>query len=212
VKLIVGLGNPGSRYSGTRHNAGFLVMDRVAGRLGCTFSSDRHADVARCGDVTLAKPTTFMNRSGVAVQALMTRRGVRPAELVVVHDDLDLPLGRVRVKHGGGAGGQRGVQDVIGAIGAAFARVRVGIGRPPPPWPAERWVLSRFADHEHALVERVADAAADAVQLLVRDGLEAAMNAVNGRDFAVDGAPTGEAEDTEDVPGADGGPSAADPL
>jgi hypothetical protein len=103
-----------------------------------------------------------MNLSGAAVQALMTRHGVRPDDVLLVHDDLDLPLGRVRLKRGGGAGGQRGVQDTIDRVGPAFARLKIGVSRPPTDWPAERWVLSRFDEAELPLLERVVEAAADA--------------------------------------------------
>jgi peptidyl-tRNA hydrolase, PTH1 family len=194
MHLIVGLGNPGPRYAGTRHNAGFLVLDELARRRGAAFTKTRHAGVARADGVILAKPTTFMNVSGLAVQAAMARYGVRPEDVVVVHDDLDLPLGRIRVKRGGSAAGQRGVQDTIDRIGAAFVRVRVGIGRPPPDWATERWVLSRFGDDEQGTLGRVVAAAADAVDVVLEAGLEAAMNVTNGLDLAApaggDAAPT----------------------
>jgi len=199
VHLVIGLGNPGPRYAGTRHNAGFLVVDALASRRGVAFEKGRHALVARSGSVLLAKPTTFMNLSGLAAQALMARHGVRPEALVVVHDDLDLPLGRVRAKAGGGAGGQRGVQDVIDRIGPAFVRVRVGVGRPPEGWTSERWVLSPFDTAEQGIVERVAAAAADAVELVLDRGLDAAMNAVNGLDLA---APTPAPEPPDAAPSA----------
>jgi peptidyl-tRNA hydrolase, PTH1 family len=184
MHLIVGLGNPGPRYAGTRHNAGFFVLDEIARRRGAAFSKTRHADVARSDDLVLTKPTTFMNVSGLAVQAAMARHGIRLEHVVVVHDDLDLPLGRIRVKRGGSAAGQRGVQDTIDRVGTGFARVRIGIGRPPADWPTERWVLSRFEEAERETLLRVVDAAADAVGVLVREGLEAAMNVTNGLDLA----------------------------
>jgi peptidyl-tRNA hydrolase, PTH1 family len=184
MHLIVGLGNPGRRYARTRHNAGFFVLDEIARRRGATFATTRHADVARAPGLVLAKPTTFMNVSGLAVQAAMARHAIRPDHVVVVHDDLDLPLGRVRVKRGGSAAGQRGVQDIIDRVGDDFVRVRVGIGRPPAGWPSERWVLSPFDDGERETLERVLTAAADAVDVLLERGLEAAMNVTNGLDLA----------------------------
>jgi peptidyl-tRNA hydrolase, PTH1 family len=184
MQVVVGLGNPGSRYAGTRHNAGFLVVDRLAERRRLLFTKQRQALVARDGDLILAKPTTFMNLSGAAVQALMTRHAVRREGLLLVHDDLDLPLGRLRIRHGGGSGGQRGVQDTIDRIGPGFARLRIGISRPPDDWPAERWVLSRFAESEAPLVERTVDAAADAVLRWLSEGLEAAQRWANGLDLA----------------------------
>ena len=200
MQLVVGLGNPGPRYAGTRHNAGFLVVERLARRRGLTLASQRQALVARApGGLLLAQPTTFMNLSGAAVQALMTRHGVRPAELLVVHDDLDLPLGRLRFRHGGSAGGQRGVQDTIARIGPAFDRLKVGISRPPPRWEGERWVLSRFDDDEHDLVERVVEAAADGVERWLEGGLEPAQSWANGLDLrAPDPAATADA-DTSDA-------------
>ena len=198
MHLIVGLGNPGPRYAGTRHNAGFFVLDEVARRRGSTFAKTRHADVARADGLVLAKPTTFMNVSGLAVQAAMTRHGIRPEDVIVVHDDLDLPLGRIRVKRGGSAAGQRGVQDTIDRVGAGFVRVRIGIGRPPAGWATERWVLSRFEEADRETLERVVEAAADAVGILLGEGLEAAMNVTNGLDLA--NPPVGGAPDT---PGGD---------
>lgn len=184
MRLIVGLGNPGPRYRGTRHNAGFLVVDAYADRHGVRFRGGRLGEEARDGGRRLLKPTTFMNRSGAAVQALATKYGVAPAEILIVHDDLDLPLGRLRVRWGGGAGGQKGVRDVIDRVGPDVARLKIGIGRPPDPrWTTERWVLSRFTDAEATLLRDVVDAGADTVERIVRDGVDAAANAVNGLDL-----------------------------
>lgn len=193
VKLVVGLGNPGPKYERTRHNAGFLVVDELARRLELKLKRERHAEAARVGaalspsgrELMLMKPLTFMNLSGRAVQAGLTRLRAKPSELLVVHDDIDLPLGRLRFRSGGGAGGQRGVQHTIGTIGPEFLRLKVGVGRPPPEWSTEGWVLSRFSPDEEALRERVVSAAADAVELLLRSGWERAMNSVNGLDLAV---------------------------
>lgn len=183
MRLVVGLGNPGPRYTGTRHNAGFLVLDELARRRAATFRSGRDGQEARLGGVRLLKPGTFMNLSGTAVQAAATRSGVRPQEIVVVHDDLDLPLGRLRVRVGGGAGGQKGVRDIIDRLGPDFARVKVGIGRPPPRWTVENWVLSRFAADETDLLARTIDAAAGGLETLLRDGPEAAAARLNGLDL-----------------------------
>lgn len=183
MRLVVGLGNPGPRYAGTRHNAGFLVVDELARRHGASFRGGRHGEVARLGRVRLLKPQTFMNRSGAAVQAAATKNGIPPEEILVVHDDLDLPLGRLRVRRGGGAGGQKGVRDVIDRLGPDFARLKIGIDRPPARWTTENWVLSRFRDDEAELVQRVVDAAADGVEALLRDGVDAAANTVNGADL-----------------------------
>ncbi len=191
VRLVVGLGNPGPRYSGTRHNAGFFVVDELARRHGGSFRQEREAASAKLAPGTLGsgasqllKPLTFMNLSGRAVQAAMTRGGARPEELLVVHDDIDLPLGRLRIRFGGSGGGQRGVADITRAIGPGFWRLKVGVGRPPEGWATENWVLSRFAEVEKALLERVVASAADAVELVIRGGAERAMNEVNGLDLA----------------------------
>ena len=196
MALVVGLGNPGPRYQGTRHNAGFLVVDELARRWGSTFDGDRLAKRARHGAHRLLKPWTFMNLSGRAVQAEMTRLTIPPTDLVVVHDDLDLPLGRIRIKRGGGAGGQKGIRDIAERIGPDFARVRVGIGRPPERWTVENWVLSRFRPDEEELVSEVVALAADAVELLLEEGLEPAMNRINGTDLRApeeDASPAGGA-------------------
>lgn len=206
MRLVVGLGNPGPRYAGTRHNAGFLVLDELARRHAATFRSGRDGQEARLGRVRLLKPGTFMNLSGTAVQAAATRGGVRPEEIVVVHDDLDLPLGRLRVRVGGGAGGQKGVRDIIDRLGPGFARIKVGIGRPPPRWSVENWVLSRFADDEAELLARTVDAATDGLEALLRDGPEAAAARINGLDLragsdggAADGAGDGGRDDASDA-------------
>ena len=183
MALVVGLGNPGPRYQGTRHNAGFLVVEELARRWGVTLTGDRLARRARHGTHRLLEPWTFMNLSGRPVQAEMSRLSLGPGDLVVVHDDLDLPFGRIRVKRGGGAGGQKGVRDIAARIGSDFIRVKVGIGRPPHRWTVENWVLSRFREDEQDLLQEVVGLAADAVDLLLADGLDAAMNRINGVDL-----------------------------
>ncbi len=160
-------------------------MERLAERRQAAFARQRQALVARApGDLLLAKPTTFMNLSGAAVQALMTRHAIKPEQLLVVHDDLDLPLGRLRLRFGGGAGGQKGVRHIIDRIGPSFVRLKLGISRPPADWPAERWVLSRFDDAELDLLERVVGAAVEALEQVLREGLEAAQGWANGLDLA----------------------------
>lgn len=167
-------------------------MDELARRWGLRFKSAKQADVAESpAGVLLVKPKTYMNLSGAAVQAAMTRGRVRPEALLVVHDDLDLPLGRLRFKRSGGAGGQRGVQDVIERIGPGFDRLKVGIARPPEGWSAEHWVLSRFRGDELPLVERVVTAAADALERRRDDGWDAACGFANGLDLAADAAGPG---------------------
>jgi len=185
ARLIAGLGNPGPQYRNTRHNAGFLVVDLLAARHGVSLRGERQAEVGRWGNVTLLKPLTFMNLSGSAVQAYATRLRLSPAELLVIHDDLDLPLGRLRFRVGGSAGGQRGVADTVRRIGPDFTRLKVGISRPPEGWKVENWVLSRFQEAEKPLLERVIASAADATELLLSEGVEEAMGRYNGLDLRV---------------------------
>ncbi len=163
-------------------------MDELARRWGLRFKSGKQADVADVpGGPMLVKPRTFMNLSGAAVQGAMTRGRVHPEALLVVHDDLDLPLGRLRFKRGGGAGGQRGVQDVIARIGPGFDRLKVGISRPPEAWATEHWVLSRFREDERPLVERVVASAADAIERRRDEGWDAACGFANGLDLGSTG-------------------------
>ena len=190
LKLIVGLGNPGPRYQETRHNAGFLVLDELAKRRGVSFKKARGffrkslAEECKLGDVLLIKPMTFMNLSGQAVQSYQTKLRLKPEQILVVHDDLDLPLGRLRLKTGGGgAGGQNGVKDTINRIGNDFLRLKIGIDRPPKNWAVSNWVLSKFKEEEKDLLAKVIEAAEDALELVLVEGLEAAMKDVNGLDL-----------------------------
>jgi PTH1 family peptidyl-tRNA hydrolase len=184
MQLIVGLGNPGPRYRETRHNAGFLVVDEVAHRLGGRWSARREADWCSVDGLTLLKPLTFMNLSGTAVQAALTRLRIPPTEMLVVHDDIDLPLGRLRYRRGGGAGGQRGVGDIIDRLGADFARLKIGVSRPPPAWTTEHWVLSRFQADEHPLLARVIDHAANSLVRLRTEGWDQTVNWANSLNLA----------------------------
>jgi PTH1 family peptidyl-tRNA hydrolase len=187
MKLIVGLGNPGSRYAGTRHNVGFLVVERVARRAGIGLDGERLSGRFGLGrvageDVGLLLPSTFMNRSGEAVgAALEASPEIDPAtDLLVVFDDLDLPFGRLRMRRFGGAGGHRGVEDVIRVLGHGdFPRLRFGVGRPAEGVDPVEWVLSPFGPDEAAGLSPALDAAAQAVEEFVRDGVEMAMNRAN---------------------------------
>jgi PTH1 family peptidyl-tRNA hydrolase len=171
----VGLGNPGRSYERTRHNVGFLVADELARRHGGSWRKRKKTEVAPVSlglkEVTLLKPTTFMNNSGSALA------GYNPEDLIVIHDDLDLPPGDVRVKVGGGAGGHNGLRSVIGRLGPDFVRVRLGIGRPPVGAGVTDYVLSGM----DAAVRDAVPRAADAVEAVVEDGPEAAMNRFNVR-------------------------------
>lgn len=187
MKLVVGLGNPGARYAGTRHNVGFMVADRLhaAGR-GSSFADRFDGRLARVSldgqEVLLLEPQTFMNRSGRAVAAAASFHGLGPEDLLVVHDDLDLDFGTVRVKVGGGSGGHRGLESCFEALGTRdFARVRVGIGRPGPDLDPVDYVLSPFDEGQRAALAGVVDLAADAAREVVRAGPATAMNRFNRR-------------------------------
>jgi PTH1 family peptidyl-tRNA hydrolase len=183
VKLIVGLGNPGQKYAGTRHNVGFRVIDELARRWSIDLPQEKfHAWFGRgtlAGEqVVLLKPTTFMNRSGPAVLAAGRFYRLEPTDLLVISDDLALPLGRLRLRARGGAGGHNGLQDIIDRLGSdAFARMRLGID-PPIGDPAD-YVLSRFSESEESIVAATCCRAADAVECWVERGTEFAMNRYN---------------------------------
>jgi peptidyl-tRNA hydrolase, PTH1 family len=190
MRLIAGLGNPGPRYQATRHNIGFRVIDELARQCGVPSSAFRekfHGELAsaRLGDeeLLLLKPQTFMNDSGRSVQAACTFYKIKPSELIVAHDELDLPFADVRLKQGGGDGGNRGIRSVSGALGPDYLRIRLGIGRPPPDFrgdPAD-FVLQAFPLAEQAIVEQMISRAAEAVSLVTSVGLEKAMNRINQR-------------------------------
>ncbi|MDR7415990.1 MAG: aminoacyl-tRNA hydrolase [Armatimonadota bacterium] len=183
--LVVGLGNPGRRYRGTRHNVGWEVVDRLCARWGIGVSQQEEEALVGKGEigglaVLLAKPLTYMNRSGEAVRGLVDRYGVRPQEVLVIYDDVDLPVGAIRIRPRGSSGGHHGMASVLEALGTSeIPRVRVGIGRPSGD--AAEYVLSRFSPEERPLIREAVERAADAVETILREGLEAAMNRYNRR-------------------------------
>jgi peptidyl-tRNA hydrolase, PTH1 family len=183
--LVVGLGNPGPGYSGNRHNAGFLVLDLLAQRMGARFKSHKaRADVVEgrlAGQrVVLAKPRSFMNDSGGPVSALRDFFKTPLDRIVVVHDELDLPYGGLRLKLGGGDNGHNGLRSVRRSLGSGdFNRVRFGIGRPPGSMDAASFVLRDFGTVERKELELNVEHAADAVEALLAEGLERAQNSYN---------------------------------
>lgn len=184
--LVVGLGNPGPNYAKTRHNLGFVVADLLAGRMGSNFKVHRKsgADVATgrlAGrSVVLAKPRTYMNESGRQVGPLAKFYSVAPADVVVLHDELDIDFGRIRLKSGGGVAGHNGLRSVAAALGSKdFQRVRIGVGRPPGRMDAASFVLQNFSAAERAEVPVICEQAADATELLIAQGLEPAQNVVH---------------------------------
>lgn len=186
---MLGLGNPGDRYRSTRHNVGFLVVDRLAARAGVTLCRDDAGvlssaiAVLASRDVVLAKPETFMNRSGDAVAAVRARFEAPDGDLVVVVDDADLPLGRIRIRARGGSGGHNGLESIATALGTEqFVRVRVGVAAPGRPrTDLAAFVLSEFARDEEGRVEDAVECAADVVEGVLLEGLDRAMNRWNGQ-------------------------------
>ncbi len=184
--LVVGLGNPGARYVGTRHNAGFMALDSLALRLGAGPQRDQAGARVSSADVdgrraVLAWPQSFMNRSGGPVSALVGFYKVAIQDIIVVHDDLDLPLHDVRVKVGGGHGGHNGLRDLVQQVGGDFVRVRVGIGRPAVGVDVVEHVLAPWSPAESPGLPAALERAADAVLAVLRSGASAAMNLFNTR-------------------------------
>lgn len=181
--LVVGLGNPGPRYETTRHNVGQMVIDELARRRGATFTAHRaNARIAETwlapgrSKLVLAKPNSFMNVSGGPVAGLAAYFGIDPERIIVVHDELDIPFDTIKLKIGGGHGGHNGVRDVAKALDTPeFARVRVGIGRPTGRQDAADWVLDPFGPSERKQLPLLIGDAADAVELVVGEGLLAAQ-------------------------------------
>ena len=182
---MVGLGNPGNQYQQTRHNAGFLVIDRIAAVCGAQLNRNdfrsRYSKVNYAGkDLLLVQPQTFMNLSGEAVGAITAYYKIEPARLLIIYDDLDLPLGALRFRPSGGAGGHRGLTSVIQVLKTqAFPRLRVGIGRPADNIPIPDYVLSRFDGADRALFEAAVERGAEAALSFVANGLDYAMNHFN---------------------------------
>jgi len=192
VKLVVGLGNPGPRYAGTRHNVGFRIAERFAERRGLPLDERRFGGRFGRGrvelgagllcDVGVLLPERYMNRSGQVVsEALgLLPVGAIEQDLLVVLDDVDLPFGRLRLRPGGGAGGHRGLSDVIACLGRDdFPRLRFGVGRPDLPMETADWVLQRFTEAEEALLGERLEAATSAIAAALGEGVAAAMNHVN---------------------------------
>jgi PTH1 family peptidyl-tRNA hydrolase len=184
--LVVGLGNPGPNYAATRHNLGFMVADRLAGRLHAGFKVHKRSGAeivtGRLGghSIVVAKPRCFMNESGRQIGPLAKFYSVPPVDVIVIHDDLDLDFGRVRLKIGGGEGGHNGLRSVAAALASReFQRVRIGIGRPPGRKDPAVFVLEKFSAVEKADVPTICGQAADATELLIELGLEPAQNRVH---------------------------------
>ncbi len=183
--LIVGLGNPGLQYADTRHNVGFMLLDYLARGSKVSFAESKWKalitkTVIWNESVVLLRPETFMNGSGTAVAAVAHYYKISTDNIIVIHDDLDMPLGRIKIVSGGGAGGHKGVRSCIEHLGTRdFPRVKIGIGRPAPLIPPEKYVLARFGADEHEIITQKMAAVVDGIKIMVKQGISAAMNAVN---------------------------------
>ena len=185
--LIVGLGNPGREYRETRHNFGFMVADRLCERLDIPLDKSQHKAITGTGTVSghkalVAKPQTYMNLSGQSISALLKYYKIPLERLLVIHDDLDLPFGTLRMRPGGGTGGQKGLASAIQQLGTQqFARLRCGIDHPDGRMNVSDYVLSRFRKEEEAELPAVLGRAADAAISFIADGIQAAMTKYNGK-------------------------------
>jgi PTH1 family peptidyl-tRNA hydrolase len=181
IRLVAGLGNPGPEYAATRHNIGFMVVDQLAAQFGSIWekSSKWDALIAKLGSVFLAKPMTYMNRSGYAVLELVQFYKIQPSEILVVLDDIALPLGRLRLRASGGSGGHNGLESIILQFGTEdIPRLRIGIGEAPQSGSVD-YVLSRFFEEEKPVVRSAIDRATEAVKCAIDNNLISAMNIFN---------------------------------
>lgn len=181
--LIAGLGNPGRRYAKTRHNAGFMVADEIARRYGIELKEKESFAIwkgsVEGNDIILLEPLTFMNRSGLTVRDVIKRYAIPPENLIVIQDDIDIETGKLKIRKRGSSGGHKGVQSLIENIGTSeFIRVKIGVGR-EEGLPVEDYVLSKFRKDETTLIKDAIVKAADAVEIIMKDGIEKAMNRFN---------------------------------
>lgn len=185
MKLVVGLGNPGRKYQGTRHNVGFLVLETLAARHAVgnrktAFQAEVLEASLKGEKLLLVWPHTFMNLSGTSVLAARDFYKLAEADVLVVCDDLNLPLGKLRLRAGGSSGGQKGLENIVQRLGTQnIARLRVGIGSPPPGWDAADYVLGRFTAAEQAEIDMAVARAADAAEMWAGEGISASMNRFN---------------------------------
>jgi len=195
VKLIVGLGNPGEQYRASRHNLGFLVLDQLAGQQDISLQK-RAFDAfwgkgrVRSEAIILAKPQTYMNLSGSAVQKLVEYFKIDVENLIIIHDDLDLPFQTLRLKKGGGDGGHRGLASIIQHLGSPdFLRVRIGIGKPARKTMVERYVLAPFSEDETIVLPSLIEQTCEAVRETVLVGIESAMRSYHGKSIGAQAEP-----------------------
>ncbi|MBU0908142.1 MAG: aminoacyl-tRNA hydrolase [Proteobacteria bacterium] len=183
--LVAGLGNPGEKYHLTRHNIGFLFLDYLAEKLRVNFSASKwQADTAKAmfgnEQVLLLKPQTFMNLSGNAVVGAASFYKISPEKIIVIHDDIDMPFGRVKVVVNRGTGGHNGIRSIVSLLGSQdFIRIKAGIGRPVEAIPVERYVLTKMTDSEIQCVKGMMDSVFESVRIIIREGAGMAMNRIN---------------------------------
>jgi len=191
LRCIVGLGNPGIKYAETRHNIGAILIDHLAGIFQISLAAKKWDSLIGKGyigerQVLLAKPLTYMNRSGLAVAQILNFHKIPPPDLLVVHDDMDIPLGRIKIVRSGGSGGHNGVDSIIETLGTReFPRLKIGIGRPLPQQKPEHYVLEPFSFEERAILKETLKKAARASEAIVRQGIEEAMNLFNIKEVSV---------------------------
>ena len=183
--LIIGLGNPGRKYRHNRHNLGFMAVEKLAATHHIEISRSQQRALTGSGriagrPVILARPLTYMNKSGDAVGPLASYYKIEPADVLVIYDDLDLPLGTLRQRAEGGAGGHKGMKSIINHLGERFPRLRMGIGRPPGRMPGAAYVLQDFGDDERVIVQEMLDEAVSAVETFLSEGIDLAMSRHNG--------------------------------
>ncbi|MDO5717471.1 MAG: aminoacyl-tRNA hydrolase [Tissierellia bacterium] len=189
MKIIVGLGNPGLKYEATRHNAGFMVIDLLAKKLGIKVKKIKWKSLyekvnLRGESIILLKPQTFMNNSGIAVKEIVDYFGVDIEDLIVIYDDIDIPFGTIRIKKSGSSGSHNGMKSIIYHLNDdSFPRIRLSIGKKPDYFDLADYVLSGFSKKEAEVFDREVSAAASAVERILSEGLDAAMNEFNGMDY-----------------------------
>lgn len=187
MKIIVGLGNPGSQYAGTRHNIGFMAIDKLADAFLIPINIKKHKAIYGSGmmgseKVILVKPQTYMNLSGESVRALVDFYKVEPSDLIVIFDDISLAVGQLRIRKKGSAGGHNGIKSIISHLGTnEFARIKIGVGERIPGQDLADHVLSRFPKDQLPLVDEATNHAAEAAFIMLRDGIEVAMNQYNSK-------------------------------
>ncbi|NLF63736.1 MAG: aminoacyl-tRNA hydrolase [Chloroflexi bacterium] len=190
--MIVGLGNPGPRHAANRHNIGFMAVDRLASSYDIKFGRSRYKALQADGHIAgrpviLVKPQTYMNRSGDAVGPLAAYYRIAPENILVIYDELDLPLGTLRLREQGGTGGHNGMKSLVNHLGQGFPRLRLGIGRPVGRMDPAAYVLQDFSDDEKAVVREILQEAQQAVETFLREGIEMAMTRHNGSVLENDG-------------------------